>query len=298
MPPLHQIEKWWDHETLHGLGRAMAKIKLAEPTVPESVQDLLKVAFCRTMIDRANVSFGHQSMSFKKAPRETAAVSLSSPTQQTLECWDGACTAIAAAAQSEIARPPRTLLCDARQLIEGLGSDRYDCVITSPPYPNRMSYIRELRPYMYWLGYLQNGREAGEMDWQAIGGTWGVATSNVGKWEPNGAADIPFAPFRDILANISTTSPLLSKYVHKYFCDMAEHVRQLYAVTKGGGTVHYIVGNSKFYDVLLPVEEIFAALFGSVGFADVRITTIRKRTSKKELYEYVVSGRKHVRSPG
>lgn len=25
--------------------------------------------------------------------------------------------------------------------------------------------------------------------------------------------------------------------------------------------IHYVVGNSKFYDVMLPVEEIFAALF-------------------------------------
>ena len=27
-----------------------------------------------------------------------------------------------------------------------------------------MSYIRELRPYMYWLGYLTDARQAGQMD--------------------------------------------------------------------------------------------------------------------------------------
>ena len=48
-----------------------------------------------------------------------------------------------------------------------------------------MSYIRELRPYMYWLSYLRDGREAGELDWKAIGGTWGIATSRVGKWSPS-----------------------------------------------------------------------------------------------------------------
>jgi len=37
--------------------------------------------------------------------------------------------------------------------------------------------IRELRPYMYWLRFFRTGREAGELDWDAIGGTWGVATS-------------------------------------------------------------------------------------------------------------------------
>jgi SAM-dependent methyltransferase len=290
VPPLHQIEKWWDVETLHALGRAMAEIKQLEPSLPEAVTDLLKVAFGRTMIERANVSFGHQSMSFKKGG--VAAASFDGPKDLTMENWESACSAIASAAQTPIERVPRMILCDARNMTATLGINRYSCVITSPPYPNRMSYIRELRPYMYWLGYLQNGREAGELDWQAIGGTWGIATSNLGKWQPNGHADIPFDGFQTMLDQIAETSPLLSRYVHKYFCDMAIHCHQLFAVTKAGAAIHYIVGNSKFYDVLLPVEKIFAALFRSVGFVDIDIRTIRKRTSKKELYEYVVSGRK------
>lgn len=73
---------------------------------------------------------------------------------------------------------------------------------------------------------------------------------------------------------------------------MVEHVAGLFDVVKSGGSVHYTVGNSKFYDVLLPVEEIFAALFSAVGFERVTVRTIRKRTSKKELFEYVVSARK------
>lgn len=62
-PPLHQIEKWWDEKTLKILGQAMHKIKELTTSVPRDVSDLLKVAFCRTMIQQANVSFGHQSMS-------------------------------------------------------------------------------------------------------------------------------------------------------------------------------------------------------------------------------------------
>lgn len=46
---------------------------------------------------------------------------------------------------------------------------------------------------------------------------------------------------------------------------------------------------------MLPVEFIFASLFESVGFENVTIKTIRKRTSKKELFEFVVSGEKPQR---
>ena len=76
----------------------------------------------------------------------------------------------------------RVLLGDSRVVGEDVGAP-FDLVITSPPYANRMSYVRELRPYMYWLGYLRSGRDAGEMDWAAIGGTWGVATSRAHRVE-------------------------------------------------------------------------------------------------------------------
>jgi hypothetical protein len=199
---------------------------------------------------------------------------------------------IAESARAPIARVPEVVHCDARNLTEDLRTTAYACVITSPPYPNRMSYIRELRPYMYWLGYLHDRRDAGELDWRAIGGTWGAATSNVGKWEPNGHALVPYDGFAAILSAIAERSPLLAKYVHKYFCDMVAHIAQLFAVVSPGGSVHYIVGNSKFYDVMVPVEQIYAALFASAGFTGVDIRVIRKRTSKKELYEYVVAARK------
>ncbi|BDA71479.1 hypothetical protein RIVM261_003730 [Rivularia sp. IAM M-261] len=155
-----------------------------------------------------------------------------------------------------------------------------------------MSYIRELRPYMYWLGYLQSGREAGELDWKAIGGTWGCATSNVGKWAPESDLKIPYEGFYTIINQITQTSDLLARYVHKYFYDIVLHSQELYKVVKHGGFIHYIVGNSKFYDVMLPVESIFASIFQDVGFTNISIKTIRKRTSKKELFEFLVSAQK------
>ncbi|HEV3261830.1 MAG TPA: hypothetical protein VG013_33580 [Gemmataceae bacterium] len=294
LPPLYQIDKWWDAKTLAALGHAVAKIKDLEGDVPGNAADLLKVAFCRTMMDHAHVSFGHQSMSFKKRKSsQTAATGLPGLIDHPVAAtWGQVVPVIASAARLPVVRQPRVFLLDARNLDAQLETNRYTCVITSPPYPNRMSYIRELRPYMYWLDYLQTGRAAGELDWQAIGGTWGCATSNLATWKADAGPAVPFGEFGAILEKIAERSVLLSRYVHKYFHDMVGHTRALFRVVKPGGTVHYIVGNSKFYDVLLPVEAIYAGLFEAAGFRDASVRMIRKRTSKKELFEFVVSARK------
>jgi hypothetical protein len=243
------------------------------------------------MIDRANVSFGHQSMSFKDTNKE-AALFVRSGSRAVLDSWRMRVRVIAEDAHLPIPRTPGIHLCDARRLSESLPLDHYDLVITSPPYPNRMSYVRELRPYMYWLGFLDNGRQAGELDWQAIGGTWGCATSNLTRWESDAAVEIPYRGYKTLLKEISSKSPLLARYVEKYFEDMVQHSRELFRVVRSGGAIAYIIGNSKFYDVLLPAQEILSAIFASTGFRELQVKTIRKRTSKRELFEYLVSGRK------
>ncbi|MBI5864132.1 MAG: hypothetical protein HZB38_06460 [Planctomycetes bacterium] len=162
----------------------------------------------------------------------------------------------------------RVVLRDLRDLAAALpaGVRRCTAIITSPPYPNRMSYICELRRCKYWLGCLSDGRVAGELDWKAIGGTWGCATSMLNTWTPNGHGDIPFPQFYRIIREISAGHALLGR---------VPHVNHLAAGT------------------MLAVEDIYAALFEDAGFVSVRVETIRKRTSKKELFEFVV----HAHAP-
>ena len=290
LPALHQIDKWWDEPTLHALGRAMALIKSTDSG--SGADDLLRIAFCRLCIDRAAVSFGHQSMSFKKRREQEALFDADHLTDVASFSWRTVVASLVQSAASRIDVTPSVRLCDARELTGELLEESVDRVVTSPPYPNRMSYIRELRPYMYWLGYLSDGRAAGELDWQAIGGTWGCATSNVGKWSPPAGGEVPYTGFSTLIEAIAESSDLLSRYVHKYFADMVVHVRELVQVMRPGATAHYIVGNSKFYDTLLPVQDIFASLFADAGLRDVRVESIRKRSSKRELFEYLVSAAK------
>ena len=286
-PALSNIDRWWRPSALAFLLRLKAAIDAHE------VRDatLLKVAFCRTMMKLSNAAFNHQSMSFKGPVPQPV---VSGETAAFLAQFAGDVEHVAVAAADD---PPGTaeyILANARETIEALAKwrNRVDLLITSPPYPNRMSYIRELRPYMYWLRFLSSGRQAGELDWEAIGGTWGVATSRLADWVPR-AGFVPDgmrATLKKIRGAHEKNGILLANYVHKYFEDMLGHLGSMLPLLRGGATVHYIVGNSIFYGHMVPAQEYLAQQMAAVGLCDVRIVPIRKRNSKKGLVEFHVTG--------
>ncbi|MGH8547052.1 MAG: hypothetical protein ACRERU_00295, partial [Methylococcales bacterium] len=287
MPALHEIEKWWNRSDLLALAHLFEL--LSSSPISELAGNLLKITFCRVAIQLANVSFGHQSMSFKKEKDSPSLFQDHNHIDMLKNLFRRTFKEVAESARISAGEGnARTYLGDSRNLDRVLKGHCITAVITSPPYPNRMSYIRELRPYMYWLGYLSSGRQAGDLDWKAIGGTWGCATSNLMKWEPDKAVKIQHRGFKSMIAGIESNSSVLARYVHKYFEDAVLHIHSLKKVLADQARIYYVVGNSKFYDVMVPVEEIYADIFRSVGFDKVKIEKIRKRTSKKELYEYVV----------
>ena len=286
-PPIRDIHKWWEPDILKLLSLAFAQMR--NLALSNEAHSLLYIIFCRCLIELSSASFGHQSMSFKKDAPSAYLFELPAEMrfQNTFrriasEVFDAAIDPVHEGCS-------QALLGDSRRLEAVLPLKSYTTVITSPPYPNRMSYIRELRPYMYWLGYLDSGNQAGELDWQAIGGTWGCATSKLMSWTPDPHIHIPHEAFNEITSRIAQHSQILSLYVTKYFEDTVRHIRSLKNVLAPDAQIYYTVGNSKFYDVMLPTEELYASIFESEGFQDVHIETIRKRTSKKELFEYVVS---------
>lgn len=286
-PPIHDVDRWWPPVALEFLCRLKAGIDAGtEDGSPE--RDLLLVAFCRTLIELSNAAFNHQSMSF----RDNGQLPL--PMEIDMgQIFEEDLRFVLAGAAENPRGTGQVILGDSRDLGEDVGGP-FDLVITSPPYANRMSYIRELRPYMYWLGFLRSGRDAGEMDWAAIGGTWGVATSRLIEWE-RPAEPLQSAILDEALCRMAhhdnKNGKLLANYVAKYFEDMWRHLNSLVTVLNDYSKVHYIVGNSTFYGVLLPVEQIYAEMFESLGFKDIRCRAIRKRNSKKELYEFDVSAR-------
>ena len=325
-PPLFRIERWWSPPALRALTAIRAALDALEEEVslpapvaavpaprPEARRapgrppgdpalDLLTIAFCRTLIGVSNAAFNHQSMSFRTdqpaAPGGPVAEADGSAAQDAaaravLARYHDEAMEIIETAASPVPGRARVLAGDARALaVPPL--EPCDLLYTSPPYVNRMSYVRELRPYMYWLRFLDDAAGAGELDWTAIGGTWGVATSRVGTWRGEAGAEPPLgADYAETLERIAAAdgrnATLLANYVRKYFTDMWAHFRRAHDVVRPGGQATYIIGNSTFFGHVVPAQRWYADLLTAAGFSAVTVTTIRKRNSNAALYEYDVS---------
>lgn len=283
-PPIFNIERWWSAEALEFL--CLLSSAIEHVTQPDTAaRSLLLVAFCRTLIEQSNVAFNHQSLSFKSGAEPAPLFPIDR----------GAIFAadvrfVLSGASENPAGSASVVLADSRGLRERL-SGPFDLVITSPPYANRMSYIRELRPYMYWLGFLRNGRDAGELDWATIGGTWGIATSRLTDWE-RPEKHFSSAHLTDALQAMAHANnkngALLAKYVAKYSDDMWKHFCELPELLASAAEVHYIVGNSTFYGTLVSTERLYAEMLSELGFSRIECRPIRKRNSNKQLVEFDV----------
>ena len=140
---------------------------------------------------------------------------------------------------------------------------------------------------MFFLKLIQDGREVGELETEAIGGTWGKATSVL-----NGHFDyrssVVEESLRGIPERIGQHSRLMQNYVIKYFNDIQQHIESLKPFLRRSAQLAYVIGNSKFYKIVLPSDEILADIFEAKGFRVISIERMRRRNSKSGLYEAIV----------
>lgn len=279
LPNIHNITRWWSEPTLNGLAALRQALvnQFGEPKAND-VSALAWIAFCRLIIETSSAAFNHVSLSFHD---EVTRYEI-----EQIECWYlKIVNEIAQSAGENIAGNAVVYFADSREPVS-MNDVKYSYIVTSPPYPNRISYIRELRPYMYWTKFLNTAREAGELDWKAIGGTWGIATSRLCDWESNGV-ELPDS-LKLVVSHILETEEknalLMANYVWKYFHDMHLHLRNVRNNLKKGAVLSYIVGNSSFYGVPVHTEKLLEESLKSLGFTNIGSKVIRKRNSK--LFEY------------
>jgi len=249
---------------------------------PSDILDLLKMGLLAILIPASNAKHNHVSLTFAETPLETMDIALMLRRKYE-EMYDDL-----QAVRNLPQAGATVFLGNSRFLSEVLPNSRpASAVITSPPYPNRFSYARETRPQLFFFNFIQNAEAVGQLETDAIGGTWGRATSVLASGiEPKN--DVVQSLLTPHLGNIDVNGGLMANYVTKYFNDIFDHAEQISMVCGETCRLAYVIGNSKFYDHPLPSDEILASIFQHFGFRLDRIDKMRKRQSKTGLYEAVV----------
>lgn len=282
LPPMKNIERWWSENTLAALSTIHNYIstRWGKPNCKDDY-NLLWVAFARLCIETSAADFSHISVSFKEETKKH-------DWQAIKDMFVAILLPMIQSAKNNLSGTVTILEGDSRFMqYDGI----YDTVITSPPYPNRISYIRELRPYMYWLGFLNSGEEAGELDWKAIGGTWGCATSRLSTWtqENKYLPQLLLDTCKVIEESDTKNGKTMALYVHKFFDDMYIHLGNLRKHLQPNATIYYILGNSSFYGHFVETDTIIKEMLENLNYTNVSSKIIRKRNSKSNLFEYIIT---------
>lgn len=283
IPTIFNIHRWWRDDVLKDL--LILKNIIKELKEDNSYIDFFMLGLSAVLVpDLTNVTLGRLQLHF---------IDRSNDEINVIKTFNEHLIKVISDIDilNEVKEYPKCELyhTDATELAANI-KHKADLVITSPPYPNRYSYVWNTRPHLYFLDIFEGAKEASALDKKTIGGTWGVATSCLAKGiiEPI-YPEISNAvlPTVDL---IREKDNLMANYVMKYFNLMAKQIVEMEKVVSKDVKVAYVVGNSSIKGVYVATDIILANIFESLnlGYKTDKIMRFRKRNSGVNLYETII----------
>lgn len=224
IPRINFPQRWWSPGNLAQLVCLRNLVTSFQADTPR--QDLLKMAVLSILVPVSNAKHNHVSLTFAKKPLLTVDVAEVLEGQLRNMVADLKAVSDLPAANVTIYRG------NSKELTKVLPpTPKFSAVITSPPYPNRFSYARETRPHLFFFDFIKSARAVGQLETDAIGGTWGKATSVLahGIAPKNKLIKSLLDPY---LHGIHPNGNLMANYIVKYFNNMHDHAAQIAEVCK------------------------------------------------------------------
>lgn len=284
LPPIHKPEKWWREDVLK---RLLLIKKFVGELDDEKERRFFNVGLLSKVVDVANVNRSHPTLTFCDRNNDFIDVSteIFSKYEVMIHDLENA-QKIKKPGKSQILEGDSTKISNLKLIFK-----KFDRVFTSPPYPNRYSYVWETRPQLYFGDIFDKASQAADLDIKTIGGTWGKATSNLAKGiivpENEEVAKI----VGSVCSEIRVKDNLMANYVMNYFNLLYLQIKSLGSVLNKDAQCCYVVGNSRIKDVEVYTDIILADLFISLGYSVPKIIRVRKRLGRKKLYESIVVAR-------
>jgi hypothetical protein len=289
VPPIHDPTRWWRPDVLVQL---LFLRRAISETGDAHVRRLLSLALAGVLVpDLSNVTLGRLQLHFIDR------------SEHPIDVWGtysrhvGQIADDLASLQGAGVHSRGEARCHHQDSLDLTGlrlERRVSAVVTSPPYPNRYSYVWNTRPHLYMLGLMHSAKEASELDKRTIGGTWGTATSELSKgtFEPAGRAVAEVVG--PVVEEIRAQDNLMANYVMHYFNRLSAQVAAMEPVLTGDARIAYVVGNSWIKGVYVETDVMLGEIVErmGLGYRVFDVHRFRRRHSGVRLYESIVYARK------
>lgn len=284
LPTIHDVFRWWRPDVLRDLLLVRRAIDEADTT--EELRDLLHLTLLGVLVpDLTNVSLGRLQLYFIDRSADSIDV-LGTFKAQGRRVTDDL-------REARLADLPtaRVVLGDSTLAGHDLGG-RPTHVITSPPYPNRYSYVWNTRPHLYFSRMFVGKKEAADLDTRAIGGTWGSATSVIAKGEVKPRDSHVDEICTPVVSAIRAKDNLMANYVMKYWNLLSANVESVLTYSADDVKLAYVIGCSRVKGEYVDSDVMLSKLFAKYGLKEPRIERFRRRHSDTDLFESVVFARR------
>ncbi len=218
IPSIHNPTRWWRPDVLTDILIIKHSIMKCENA---HVRDFFKLCLAGVLVpDLTNITLGRLQLHFIDRSRDKidALSTFVQHAKRMIGDIESARDALSSFGSAEV------LLQDSTDVRNLSPKRRINCVITSPPYPNRYSYVWNTRPHLFMLDLISTGKAATEIDRRTIGGTWGSATSELIKGVVAPISERIGDILEPIVAEIRERDNLMANYAMYYFNRLAQHI--------------------------------------------------------------------------
>lgn len=177
----------------------------------------------------------------------------------------------------------RAVIGDARRFPDEVKANKYDAILTSPPYPNRHDYTR-IYGLELLVGFIGDNQSLKALRYNTL-------RSHVEAKERYQAIGyLRPSKLDDIINNLNArelNNPQVINTLVGYFEDMYLSLKEMKSVLKPGGHIGLVVSNVRFAGVMIPVDELLGEIGEQVGLKTEGIYVLRYRgNSSQQMSKY------------
>ena len=186
-----------------------------------------------------------------------------------------------------------------------LDEESVDLLITSPPYLNNYHYIRNTRPQLFWLGFVQSSTDLKHLEIGNYGKYWQTVRER--NYKCSLSLKSPW--LKQVIKEIGSVEKERdiyggegwANYACEYFNDTVRFLQLAKHCLKKRSKAIIVIGNSVLKGIDVPTDKVFAYVAEELSFRKVKNIKVRntrvgssivgsgvRTAGRKRLYESVV----------